>query len=279
MKKSLILLLGGNLILTSPLINLNSVNAFQENPNVILAQNYQKKRISHSNRQYTVSYDRNKFYFEDTSGNKITPDNPENRNLLMDLAACYLTDEKVKSIGVDELINDVNNLENLVATTTIKNISAIAYSVWESKTDPFSLLSLVFQIGDTLETDPRFYVTVLTGNISSALGKKQKEAVSLINKYPQLDSFVYGRIRMLLEDSEPYIEPSYLFLKNALRSPNYKLTNIEKDKILEMEPSQRRQYLINKIQSTPEFITYSNTVKAKQTAWGNLRRKASSAIY
>lgn len=278
MKNYLFLLLFANSLSLNP----DVIHKKEDNFNLtnqIIAQNSQKKRISSSNRQYLVSYDGNRFYFEDANGNKIIPTNPENRNLLMDLANCYLTDEKVKSIGVNNLISDVNNLESLVSRAATKNISSIAYSVWESKTDPFSLLNKIFQIGNSLEIDPRFYVTVLTGNISSSLGKKQKEAIYLINTHPNLDAFVYGRIRMLLEDSEPYIEPSYTFLRNSLISPNYKLDNEEKDKLLAMEPYERRQYLITKIKSTPEFAVFSNTVQAKQRTWENLRGKASSVIY
>ena len=249
--------------------------------NKISAGEMPVKKIELYNKIYYVGYDGEKFSFIDETGDYIAPNTPARRSYLIELAMCYLADEKIQSIGVEKLEKDVRNLENLVGISAGSTMLDYGKKVWKDKTKPWELLKGVFKLGDRLETDPKFYITILAGNISAKLGGKQQEAVNLLkgaNRFP-FDSFIYGRIRGNLEQSEPYVETGYMLLNSALENKNLDLNDEEKDLLSKMKPEKKREYIINKIKESPEYILFESESERRLKDWEDLRKKAAGAAY
>jgi len=194
--------------------NFNIRNSQSE---VVIYREYNKRTVSHNRKIYNVEERGGDFIITDESDSKV--DLPHDD--LSDVIFTYYMDKKIDEIPAEKLSGDVETLENLVAGSVIKGeIMNAIKSVWKNKSNVSGMLYFVFNLVDSTEIDPKFYAKILIGNISAQYGPVQMGVVALYEmKGSVLDSKMAKAIYKGLSESEPLIEPSIDYLRDALSSP------------------------------------------------------------
>ena len=228
-----------------------------------------KRTVSHNRKIYNVEEMGGDFIITDESDSKV--DLPHDD--LNDVIFTYYMDKKIDEFPAEKLSGDVETLENLVAGSVIKGeIMNAIKSVWKNKSNVSGMLSFVFNFVDSMEIDPKFYAKVLIGNISAQYGPVQIGVVALYEmKGSVLDSKMAKAIYKGLSESEPLIEPSIYYLRDALTSLNYELSEDEKKELKNLDPAKRREKIIEKIKNTPEFDSFEAETNRRAVEWESIK--------
>ena len=231
---------------------------------------YNKRTVSHNRKIYNVEEIGGDFIITDESDSKVYLSHDD----LSDVIFTYYMDKKIDEFSAEKLSGDVETLENLVAGSVIKGeIMNAIKSVWKNKSNVSGMLSFVFNFVDSMEIDPKFYAKVLIGNISAQYGPVQIGVVALYEmKGSVLDSKMAKAIYKGLSESEPLVEPSIDYLRAALTSPNYELSEDEKKELKKLDPAKRREKIIEKIKNTPEFDSFEAETNRRADEWDSIKK-------
>ena len=231
---------------------------------------YNKRTVSHNRKIYNVEEIGGDFIITDESDSKVYLSHDD----LSDVIFTYYMDKKIDEFSAEKLSGDVETLENLVAGSVIKGeIMNAIKSIWKNKSSVGGMLDSIFNLIDSAEIDPRFYAKILIGNISAQYGPVQIGVVALYEmKGSVLDSKIAKAIYKGLSESEPLVEPSIDYLRAALTSPNYELSEDEKKELKNLDPAKRREKIIEKIKNTPEFDSFEAETNRRADEWESIKK-------